>query len=71
MSNNRYDDLVRKLGLYQNADVRKYWIIDPQNECTIVYVFDEMLSLNIYTFDQPVPVGIYGGELTITVTDMI
>ncbi|MBR1739615.1 MAG: Uma2 family endonuclease [Ruminococcus sp.] len=71
ISTNRRTDTVIKLELYKNSGVREYWIIDPESERTLVYLFGENTSINIYTFDQPVPVGIYNGELEITVGDMV
>ena len=71
MSSNRSEDFTRKLELYKNSGVREYWIIDPENERIVVYLFGEKLAVNIYTFDQAVPVEIYGGELTVTLSEMI
>lgn len=71
LSSDRRYDLVQKFGIYENAGVREYWIIDPKNRRTLVYFFENDSFPNIYTFDQPIPVGIYGGELEITVGDAI
>lgn len=71
VSTNRSDDYLRKLGIYAEAGVREYWIVDPKRERTVVYFFENDISPNIFTFDQPIPVGIYGGELALTIGDMI
>ena len=71
LSTNRKDDLVRKLALYQEHGVREYWIVDPENKKSLVYFFDKSDFPSIYNFDQPIPVGIYGGELSVRVNDMI
>lgn len=71
VSTNRRDDLVRKFGIYESVGVREYWVVDPKNKRTIVYLFEDDYSINIHTFDQPIPVGIYDGELTITIGDML
>lgn len=71
LSTNRKDDLVDKLALYQSHGVREYWIVDPVNKKILVYFFDNSDFPSIYNFESPAPVGIYGGELTITVEDML
>lgn len=55
-----------KLLKYKNAGVREYWIVDTDKERIICYYFEEDgLMPNIYTFQNEVPVRIYGGELKI------
>ena len=71
LSTNRNDDLFRKLALYQKYGVREYWIADPKNKKTIVYFFDKSDFPEIYTFDSTVPVGIYGGELSLNIAELI
>lgn len=71
LSENRKDDLINKLALYQEHGVREYWIVDPKNEKTLVYFFEQSDFPSIYTFDTAIPVGIYGGELSINIKDLI
>lgn len=71
VSSNATDDYSRKLDLYKRSGVREYWIIDPGSERVVVYIFSPQYELNIYTFDMPIPVGIYGGEVSIRVDEMI
>ena len=71
LSTNRSHDLRTKLGLYQDAGVREYWIVDPKNEKTLVYHFERSDFPAIYTFDTPIPVGIYGGALSIRIADLL
>lgn len=71
LSANRSDDLVDKLSLYSKHGVREYWIVDPKNRKTLVYCFEKSDLPSIYTFDSAVPVGIYNGELSITINDLI
>ncbi|MBQ8927607.1 MAG: Uma2 family endonuclease [Oscillospiraceae bacterium] len=71
LSTNRRNDLVEKLGLYQSAGVREYWIVDPKNEKTLVYFFEKNDLPDIYTFDTPIPVQIYDRALTIRIADLV
>ena len=59
---NRKHDMVLKLNKYQNAGVREYWIVDPQNLKIIVYDFTEDIDIESYTFEDKVPVIISQGE---------
>lgn len=70
-STNKDDDFIRKLALYQNAGVREYWIISPQDQKTLVYFFEKSSFPNIYTFDTPIPVEIYDRNLTITISELL
>ncbi len=74
VSGNWKDDYVRKLGLYHDCGVREYWIIDPKNQKTLVYFFDKSDFPDIYTFDTPIPVGIYADnsvKLEINIAELI
>ncbi|MDR0494088.1 MAG: Uma2 family endonuclease [Treponema sp.] len=59
-------EMERKLKLYQDAGVREYWIVDPENNGLTVYRFQQAAILT-YTYkrDAVVPVGIFS-DLTIT-----
>lgn len=46
-STRRHDRLV-KLGLYQRAGVREYWIVDPENKAVHVFLQDGGGSLRIH-----------------------
>ena len=70
-SSNYAHDYIDKLELYKKAGVREYWIIDPQFEKLLVYFFEKSDFPSIYTFESTVPVGIYGGELTINIKNLI
>ena len=55
-------EMERKLKLYQEAGVREYWVVDPENNGLTVYRFQEGAILT-YTYkrDAVVPVGIFSG----------
>ena len=61
----RAKDCTIKLRKYMNAGVKEYWIVDPKNEKVMVYVFEEDYLPTQYSFDDTIPVGIYGGECSI------
>lgn len=58
-------DYTKKLVKYMEAGVREYWILDPYQQKLIVYFFESETCPVIYGLDNPVPVGIYNGELEI------
>ena len=58
-------DYTKKLAKYMEAGVREYWILDPAQRKLLVYFFESEVYPVIYGLDQPVPVGIYNGDLTI------
>lgn len=61
----RKKDCVKKLDKYMEAGVREYWMVDMKQKKVVVYQFDSETYPVIYGFEQPVPVGIYGGKLQI------
>ena len=56
---------ISQLVKYMEAGVREYWILDPYQQKLIVYFFESDAYPVIYGLDQPVPIGIYNGELVI------
>jgi len=51
--------------------VREYWIVDPKNRKTLVYFFDQNDFPDICTFETPIPVGIWGGTLSVRIADLL
>ena len=64
-------DYFTKAGLYERAGVREYWIVDPAARQTSVYTYgSESRLLATYSFDEPVPVGIWG-DFSITLGEIL
>lgn len=65
-SSTRAKDMFLKLYKYQNAGVKEYWIIDPEQERVIVYNFDSgSFWPSFYDFDEVIPIGLTNGECSI------
>lgn len=69
-SSTRRKDAILKLMKYREAGVREYWLVDTEKERVIVYFFDEDELPRIYGAADDIPVGIYGGELTVPVGEI-
>ena len=54
----RHDRFV-KLGLYQRAGVREYWIVDPRRRIVTVNDFENNRLSVQYSFDTTIKVNIY------------
>lgn len=53
-------DYFTKLFKYKAAGVREYWIVDPFKQRVTVYFFEKE-TVEEYSFDDEIPVGIYEG----------
>lgn len=53
-------DYFTKLFKYRTAGVREYWIVDPVKQRVTVYFFEKE-SVEEYSFETDIPVGIYEG----------
>ena len=53
-------DYFKKLFKYGTAGVREYWVVDPERELVTIYNFEKD-SMEEYSFDVDIPVGIYEG----------
>ncbi|MBR1739874.1 MAG: Uma2 family endonuclease [Ruminococcus sp.] len=72
-SNDRTRDYSIKLELYRKSGVSEYWIVDPEKKRVVVYTFEDRKvdSMDIYTFDNDIPVGIYGGALRLNINALL
>lgn len=61
----RRRDLLVKLNKYMNAGVKEYWIIDPKEMKVIVWLFGPEDKINIYSFDDDIPVSLSQGLCTV------
>lgn len=66
----RKHDYTTKTTLYSETGVREYWIVDPAKERVTVYFYEEDVAPVLYTFDLPIPCGIFP-ELTISIADLL
>ncbi|MBQ8519099.1 MAG: Uma2 family endonuclease [Agathobacter sp.] len=61
----RKKDMGTKLAKYIEANVREYWIVDLEKERVIVYDIENDIQTTIFTFENKVPVGIWGDECVV------
>lgn len=64
-------DYALKSGKYMNAGVREYWIIDPYKKIVLVFDFENEEKTTICGLTEPIPVGIYDGQLEITFDEVL
>ena len=57
-SSSRKMDYYKKLFKYRTAEVREYWVVDPDKKGVTVYNFEHD-NMEEYSFGEDVPVGIY------------
>ena len=61
----RAHDSYLKLGKYDHALVREYWIVDPEKQKVVVYDLEHQEWPVIYSFHDRIPIRISGGECSI------
>ena len=60
-----FKDVLIKMLKYKKAGVKEYWIVFPENLGIMVYEFTKSDEPVSYTFNDKVPVGIWGGKCKI------
>ncbi|MGN0465676.1 MAG: Uma2 family endonuclease [Lachnospiraceae bacterium] len=63
-------DYCIKNTLYLEAGVREYWIVDPKIERTMIYHYETDETPAIFSFSDPIQVGIFQ-DLQITLSDSL
>ncbi len=63
-------DYLTKLFKYRTSGVREYWIVNPLKNTVQVYSFEGTEDSQQYSFEDQIPVRIYG-DLEICVSDLI
>ena len=66
----RKKDVTVKLALYQRANIREYWIVDPDKKRVYVYEFGKDDLPVMYTFENKVPVAIFDGLVVVDFTEI-
>lgn len=63
-------DILIKGAKYQNAGVKEYWLIDPDEKMVTVFDFRSNVSMKVYSFDEKIPMLIYDGKLKIDMKEI-
>ena len=64
-TSSRRKDMSIKLSKYTEAEVREYWLVDPDKKRVLVYPLEQEELPVIYGFHDQVPVGIFCGEMCV------
>ncbi len=63
-------DYLTKLMKYQDANVREYWIVNPESKTVLTYFWDNEKTSRQFSFDEDIPVRIYDGW-SINIADLL
>lgn len=66
----RKKDMTLKLAKYSEAGVREYWIVDPKKKRIMAYNLENEELPVIYTFNDEVPVAIFGGKCKVNFAEI-
>lgn len=61
----RGKDRIIKLNKYGQKGVKEYWIVDPDSMEIQVYFYKNGFGPKRYTFDEKVPISIFGGKASV------
>lgn len=61
----RRKDMYLKLKKYEGAGVREYWLVDPDRKRVVAYDLENRECPVAYSFEDAVPVRIFGGECVV------
>lgn len=61
----RRKEYIIKLHKYEDAGVREYWLVDPNQKVVLVYFFEDEACPAIYPIDADIPVNIFGRKLVL------
>lgn len=67
----RKKDMTIKLHKYMDCGVREYWIVDIKNKNVIVYIMEPELTLQVYTFEEQIPVNIWEGKCRVDMKEVM
>ena len=67
----RKRDMHVKKDKYLSSGVREYWMVDTEGEAVIIYKGDAQDMPVIKSMTEPLPVGIYDGDLVIDLGELI
>ena len=63
-------DFNLKPAKYQWFGVREYWVVMLQQQKVVVYDLEHDAPIKFYSFEDKVPVGIYGGDCVIDFNEL-
>ena len=66
----RKRDMQVKKEKYLSSGVREYWMVDTEGEVVIIYKGDDPDISVIRNMSEPIPVGIYDGDLVIDLSSL-
>ena len=66
----RKKDMFIKAAKYMKAGVREFWIVDPEQKRVISYLYGEEDVIEMYTFQDNIPVGIFDNQCIVNFAEI-